>query len=370
MRTFFFILLALALCSCAGIRVKRAYDVKNPDKGIVYALPENIIVTNIIIEEKHTYSGPYAGYAKELLSIDNVPLKNTTEYAIRQVFMNSYTIPDVEQYYFVYPACKKMIGNLSLDDQMILCGYNSGCPKKDDFPVYNYLKANNISEYPFPDACNDGTLKERMDTAYKTVLTDSNFVRVPVLKKSLEAKTEKDKAEDAANHLMRVRKRMFKFISGAYEQVPQEGTVERITEELKREESEYLSLFIGKEYFNRFSVKLSFKPEKDTSYVIAWFSDKQGLSAVQKPGFVPVTAEIEALQHLDTLKKYYAPDIKKPKNGLVYRIPCRTRVSLKLNNALISQKDFLVSQMGVLKVMPSSVLRKTKSGVLLSPASE
>ncbi len=104
--------------------------------------------------------------------------------------------------------------------------------------------------------------------------------------------------------------------------------------------------------------------------MIAWFSDKQGLSAVQKPGFVPVTAEIVTLQHLDTLKKYYDINIDKPKNGLVYRIPCRTRVSLKLNNALISQKDFMISQMGVLKVMPSSVLRKTKSGVVLFPASE
>ena|GEM_PF-5038792 len=369
MRSFVIVLSALLLCSCASIKVRRANEVKNPDNGIFYTLPENIVVANLIIEEKVSYKGPFAEYAKELLKLDEVIQKNSVEYSVKKVYLNTYSIPDQQQYYFAYPSCKEMLRNISVDDQMILCGYNVQCGKTNDFPFYSYLKENNISEVPFPDACNDGTKKEINDTTYKTVYVDSNFVQVPVLKKSLEAKTVADKAEDAANHLMRVRKRMFKFISGAYEQVPQEGTVEPIVEELKREEQEYLSLFTGKHYTNSFSVKLTFKPEKDSSIVLAWYSEKQGLSAVQKPGFVPVTAEIQSLQHLDSLKKYAIIDLSKPKKGIVYRIPCRTRISLKINNAVISQQDFLISQMGVLKLMPSAVLRKTKNGVQMSPAS-
>jgi len=367
MKNVFFLILVIVISSCASVRVKRAGEVKNQGRYIMYALPENVVVVKLLLEEKHFYKGPYAEYAKEFLGIENAVKSNTVSFSIVKAELGEYQIPDPDQYYYFMSACHKLSDKLKVDNQSILCGFALDCKKTDNFPSFNYMKNNDLLEILFPDACNDGTLKEVTDTTYKTMQVDSSFVKVPVLKTKLEAKTFADKAEDAANHLMRIRKRKFKFLSGAYELVPESNTVEPIVEELNREEAEYLSLFTGKEFSNNFTVKLQYIPRNDTTVILAWFSEKQGLSAVQKPGFVPVSLEINSLQHLDTLRKY-SPEIKKTSKGIIYRIPCRTSVSVKLNNSLILQRDFMISQNGVLHVYPSAALHKTKNGVALPPA--
>jgi hypothetical protein len=360
----------LAISSCASLQVKKPQDVKKPGKYLLYSLPEDVLVVRLLIEEKQFFKGPYADYAQEFLEIDHVRKANQTQYSLQRADISSFSMPDRDHYYYYKSRCSRFTEKVVTDEQQILCGFNCSRQKKNNYTTFSYLKNYDLPEILFPDACNDGTRKEVTDTTYKTTLIDSNFVKVPVLKKTIEAKTTADKAEEAANHLMRVRKRMFKFISGAYDNVPQPNTVEAIVNELTREEEEYLSLFAGKEYSNTFVVSLQLKPYADTSVIVAWFSEKAGLSAVQKPGYVPVMVEYTALDHLDSLKKYNPAADKKSVRGLIYRIPARTRVSLKMNNSLIMQKDMMISQKGMLTVYPASVLRKTKNGVALPPVSE
>lgn len=370
MRNVLIIIVVLLISSCASVHVKKPQDVKKPGKYLFYSLPEDVIVVQLLIEETRFYKGPFADYAKDLLEIENVRKTNQVSYTIQKAEVKSIRVPDRNHYYYYKHRCKRMTDKVVVDEQNILYGISSNSPRINSFPAFSYLKNSNYPEIPFADACNNGTKKEVTDTTYKTTFIDSTFVKVPVLKTSLSAKTTADKAEDAANHLMRIRKRTFKFISGAYETVPQPQTTEAILQELGREESEYLSLFTGKEYSSRYLVSLHLTPGTDTTHIIAWFSDKTGLSAVQKPGYVPLAIELDELGHLDTLKKYQTIPDKKRINGIVYRIPARTRVSLKMNNALILQKDMLISQKGLLSVYPAVAVKKTKNGVVLHPVSE
>ena len=62
--------------------------------------------------------------------------------------------------------------------------------------------------------------EERSETMYKTLVTDTSFVRVPVQRTVVEQKSFAMKAEEAADFLLELRARRFEMLTGEYEVYP------------------------------------------------------------------------------------------------------------------------------------------------------
>ena len=56
---------------------------------------------------------------------------------------------------------------------------------------------------------------------YKTLVTDTSFVEVPVNRTITEQKSPAMKAEEAADFLLELRTRRFELLTGEYESYPQ-----------------------------------------------------------------------------------------------------------------------------------------------------
>ena len=247
MKYILYIFLFVILFSCNSIKVVNvSYVKKLPKNYFLYMLPRNIISIDIELTEIKTINGPYYKFAEKFLGIKNVPQSNSIEYFISNADLKVLSEPDSNNLYFVIPSCKKQIKSISLTNTGIITSINSDNTEKYDNERANNLVNNYIpfQSETFTELSQKDFIKIKIDTIWKQVKIDTNFVRIPVQKKTIDTLSFESKAKEAAHHILRLRKRLFKLLTGAYEKVPIMNSVSDVIKELKNEEEEYLSLLL------------------------------------------------------------------------------------------------------------------------------
>jgi len=365
MAKFIFLLFSISiiLLSCSPITVQHVSNIEKP-KGdyLIYSLPINGLSFEIDIEERAFYKGPFAEYTTNFLGISNANNKDYKEYLIQGIKINRIAVPDAEHIYACKLSCKVSHSNFSLSENSIIYGLNYK-PNNEIITTVVSGKKFNKSRYSdviFSNLSNSGFEKEIFDTSYKSVLVDSSYIKVPVLKAITASKNEYDRASEAANHLMRIRKRKFKLLSGAYENMPNEGTIETIVKELNNEEQEYLSLFIGKTISNRNIYRNYFIPDnKNQTYLLGYFSENKGFSDTKKEGYTELSVEIKKLDNYASFNSFNNKRKENTKHkGLVYRIPEHAQINVKAGNKVIYSTQIALAQFGYTNVLPKNVLKK------------
>lgn len=367
MNRFFLFVLALVLSSCSGVAVKQLSNSKVNTNGVlVYSLPRNIIKIDVIVEKKDYYPGPYAEYADDFLQISSVKKDPYSEFIISDISISPIVFPDTSQYFLYKARGNGDLKKLNVNKQGILTGINISQTDEENPIIFKNPKiTKSESKSHFYDTGNDGTKKEHVDTTYRTIAQDSTFIKVPVIKKVLEAKSFEDKAEEAANHLMRIRKRRFKIITGAYDKMPEQGTVEPILNQLNIEEKEYLSLFIGKENTSSQTYSFYVEPMADSLMVFSYFSKDKGFTLSAGKQSEPLTIQCAASGNTKKIQTLFP--LKKSYKGLVYRIPAETIITINKGNELYYQQKLLVPQMGVNALLPNKVLISKFKGITVCP---
>ena len=120
---------------------------------------------------------------------------------------------------------------------------------------------------------------------------------------------------------MRLRKRLFKLLSGAYNKLPEVKSVDAIVSELNKEEEEYLSLFIGKTFTRTIHHRFFFTPSlnSDNKKTITYLHPDKGIVADKSVKTLPINIEIEQtnnLSQLDTVINKYRENQQKPGNSI------------------------------------------------------
>jgi hypothetical protein len=194
------------------------------------------------------------------------------------------------------------------------------------------------------------------DTLYKTILTDSTFIKVPVLKEQLIVRTIDEKAQEAADLIFKLRKRRFHMISANYDIMPQGVAMEHALKELDELEAEYLSLFIGKQYTGHETLTFYHTPDpavESGQVDLFQLSRSNGIVSSRTSDSETVSLSILSESKTAVLKDFNG---SKPgsvlSNALYYRVPDMADVKLYRGTKILIHDRIPVYQFGAVLNLP------------------
>jgi len=315
---------------------------------LLYSLPQTVLDVAVEADETEILPGPYRQYAAKYLGIHDVPSKPESSWTLKgvKVTMHMETDPD---YVFaaqgsfrpeVFPGLVKL-----MTDSMIL----DLSRNPNEYVTYNTVPEKSAEPY-FTDLSIKRNFEAEKDVEISMVMPDSNYLSRSAGKNALREKTLEQKAEEAANFLIKVKKRRFKMVAGMNDSTPQgEGMTDAI-QELTRLEEAYLALFIGKKtiYHHRRNYHYTPAIGKKTDRVVLFrFSDSEGFLDARETSGKPVLFDLAGTSKIKGLEQS-ASFAKLDDNMILYRIPDVVNVRLIFGEALLSEALMPVFQSGAL----------------------
>lgn len=347
------IILVLAACT-ASRNVVETLPVHAADtlalRGYVYSLPRTCFTLNVEVVRTRTIRGPYYRFADKFLNIRDVPQRNSDSYRISRVFLEPFQEADPQQVYLV----RQVSGQTDLSpflelgrEGLIFNQWQAVCSGEDvrlpETPPEGPL---------FTELSMERNTVMSIDTFYKTILTDTSFIRVPVTKEQLIVKTIDEKAEEAANFILELRYERFMMLTGNNNPVS-DAAVRRL-DQLERE---YLELFIGKKFEERLRYSYFIVPDGNEIFEnieILEFSESAGVLEEGGGGSEVLSMQIRKTGKTERLKSLHRPEkLPVQTNALYYRVPDVAEVSVSLGGSTLLKGRYPVSQYGEILTLPT-----------------
>lgn len=343
------------------------YPVMNDEKQIkentiFYFLPRKVMSVVTEVETEYVIPGPYHSYAEKYLSIKDVPTERSAKSEIVNVEFFEYTEPDPDACFFV--VGKKENLNISFSNIGVISGYNSNFETEDMF--YDVTHKNDLKYLKNDVYFTDYSVKRNftgiMDTTYKVIQIDSVFQKIPVYNEVMTSKDHEQKAEEAANYIIKIRKRRFKLQSAQFETEYPPENVDVLIKELDELEQQYLELFIGKKIPVKNTYTFNYIPvneKKNDEVVMFYLSDELGILESKHEGADPVYLRVENVEITTEIKNFYNKQDKlnDKEKGFYYRIPGHANLSVIYKDLIYSQKHGIIPQHGILNYLPSSMFK-------------
>ncbi len=344
--------------SCATTSTFQVSKVGNePEKTtekVVYVLPQTALFVTVNFEKETFIPGPYRIFSEKYLGMKSLIDEPGFSYRITGVDVKTTTQPDENQYYSI----NVLSGHPDLQNFLRLGQEGLVLDPSHLYEFTNYNeKAPAIEEAPyFTDLSVKKNLRETTDTLYKTMIRDSSYVRIPVVRKQKEAKTVEQKAEEAANFIIKIRKRRFKLLDGEYKVFPKGDALALSVKELDKLEKEYLALFLGKTIRQQYTRSFVVVPEASANkqaVTIARFSGQIGLTDQENTTGNEVIVEIQPLNKVRELRKDAAnyPD-PQMQNNLFYRIPDLADIRVRVSSDILYESRVSIYQAGAMVNLP------------------
>jgi len=319
-------------------------------RGYVYSLPQTSFKIKIEVVKTRTIRGPYYRFAEKLLSIKDVPKQNSNSYSISRVNLETYEEADPGHVYLVRQVSGQtdLSGLLELDREGLIFNNRQSAGVGDPF----ILEGSSFEGPEFTELSMERNTAMSIDTFYKTILTDTSFIRVPVLKEQLIVKTFDEKAVEAADFILELRYERFMMLTGNNNTPVSDYGVQRL-DEIERE---YLELFIGKSVEEKFSYSFFITPSGDEIFEnieILEFSESRGILEEGTGDSEPLSLSIRNTGKTQLLKDPLSPE-KLPivKNSLYYRVPDIAEVGISLGSSILLNGRYPISQNGQVLTLP------------------
>lgn len=362
---FVFIVLVLFIFSCKpSLTVKKINEAEFNNNNLVYYLPETVIKIDIEIEKTTYQKGPYFQFAEKFLGIKDVESEDYEKYKIKSIKLNTYGEPDYKNAYAINFSKKSNIQKIHLTKNGLISGINinSNNSKENEYFANTYLKP----EKTFPkltDLTVKRNLNETEDTIYKKVKHDSITIKVPVIKKQMEKKTLNEKAEEAANFIIKIRKRRFKLNSGMTQIQTDGQAINRMIDELNELENNYLSLFIGQKQTEIKTHTFEYIPNSEQEInngLLFYFSEKRGVQSSSFNGADIISIKILKCGKTNVIENYKAKKTEKtkPSYSLVYRIPDCGLINIQKNDEVLYTKKEQIAQFGSTFFLPNNLINR------------
>ena len=345
-------------------------DTSFSQNALVYSLPRTVLKINVEIVKAQTYSGPYYQYAKKYLGIDDgVIYSDNVSYDISNIDIDSYSQPDTNCFFLVKSENGDMGNLLNLSQNGLLLSINKNVDIDNEKQKTNFYKDNDDNDFFFINQSVKRNLQEIHKKEYKIVKNDTSSVKIPVTRKYSVVKSTELKAEEAANFIIKIRKRKFKLISGMYEKFPDGEAVNRMIKELDKLENDYLALFIGKTIETKQKYTLNYTPDESietNQNILFYFSSDNGVlinknyinrtvANKQISGY-PIIIDVENLNFTNKLKSS-SEETELQTNSFFYRIPDYANVRIINGNNVIASKKMLIAQFGKLGSLPKDLIK-------------
>lgn len=322
-----------------------------PKDAFVYSLPRTVISVDIEYEKIIGKRGPFYDLRFKYLGLEEGLEEDFTYWSLSNIQLSSHQEIDPQEYYVV--SGNVYSNFLSLSKRGLVLSAESGMLGEGIDNLDPFFK----DEAFFTDLSVKRNLEVVTDTASKMVFVDTGFIRVPYVEMKSRFKTLDEKAEEAANFIIKIRKRRFKLLSGQYDVFPEGVALEYAVKELTKLENEYLALFIGKTVRYKYSKLFEVIPESgssEQSIALFNFSESTGVQDMGRPAGNLVKLNIKALGTTRPLEPYQFSTDSLSLGELIYRVPEVTEITIHKESKILFMQKLLVYQLGLLLRLPEN----------------
>ncbi len=326
------------------------YEPLEIEESLIYALPQTSLKIGIGYEKRVFLPGPYCDYSLKLLGINGVNRTRSEVYKINKTSVKKIVEADGDHFYSVN------IIEGSIDNDAINSLVHSGYILLDKLYAEEEIvqsggEVYSIDGIPYKDVTMEPNIELREETIYKTILTDTSFVRVPIISEQLEPKTLEKKAKEAAKLILEIRSDRYYISAGLLDPYPQDFDLKTALATLDKLEMDYLSLFIGKSYTQRYYREFFITPVESVDpqqFVLGSFTSENGYSSEN------ISADLIEVLIVPggTTKsmRNLLPQLPEEEvyNKLYYRIPEMTNVSVLQGNDVLHKERIAVYQLGAM----------------------
>lgn len=328
----------------------------------IYFLPQTVLKAEVVYREVQYVPGPFWEYAEKYLSISEVITQKSSQWQILDVKITPHAEIDPSMVYQVNVlegAFTKSCLESLLEQGLILDG---SAPVSEEIKNPSLGSTVEKDYMVYRDLGIYSNFEERTETMYKTIVTDTSFVRVPVNRTITEQKSVSIKAQEAAEFLLDLRTRRFELLTGDYEGFPQGEAMSAALKKLDELEESYLSLFTGKtlgrtEKRAWFIVPDSGEPA--SRYLLGMFSEQLGFVPEDLAEGDPLEVMIEPLRKTRDVGSYFSAQTGETANNrLYYRLPDVVDLKVRLGMTELCSQRISLYQSGALITSPMEKSRE------------
>lgn len=322
-----------------------------PRGAIVYSLPSTTI--QFIVEANHEsfIAGPYAKFAQKYLGI--LAREESGEfYKLNSVEMIPYIEADYSSNIALNIGSSKNASANFLEfiSQGLIIWSDSyaGKEEKMRFPKMQDKAA-------FASSLTTSNLTNENSTLYKTVQTASGLEKVAVQQNQVIEKSLEKRAEETAALIFRLRAKRVDIITGETDATFSGEALKSAIDEINRLESEYLSLFIGKNSFDTQQMSFDIVPATDNPnqiYIAFRISDNLGLLPSNNLSGRPIVLELTTEKKVAEAPKM---DLSNTKGRVLYRKPATMIARVLDGQNLLLQTRIPIYQLGNVLSFPIEV---------------
>lgn len=318
------VLISVLLSACS---VQNEFSVNRPGEeskaalsSFIYVLPQTVLHLELAMTKETYIPGPYHNFARSYLGITDIIDESYENWDLSSVKMKYLTEPDSANFYSINllkgkPDFSKFLAlsnqGFIIDPSKWIIQHQSG--------LLNYPSL--IQPPYFTDLSVNDYFREITDTLYKTIITDTSFVRIPIPRRQSQPKTIEQKAEEAANFILQLREARFDLLSGEFDSFPGGEALEFAVGELNKLEKSYLELFSGKTIKQSFNASVFIIPDgKIQQFNLIDLLKNKGLKELDNYSAEDLILQIIPAQKTFSLKKPDNDD-NQDINHFIYRIP-------------------------------------------------
>lgn len=367
MRSLFLLLFILIVAGCSTLEYyQRGRALEESDqittKSLIYALPRTTLAVDVTVKKTTFRHGPYYEYAEKYLGIANVSDEDWAEWTISDVKIRGDEEIDPQKYYLIESNGPLEVNAIALSKSGLIVTPNP--EKYAGKPLIQSIVKEDPEQLFHTDLSVKRNVTMVSDTNYRFIETDTGFVRVPYLYEREVQLSLEEQAEEAANFIIKIRKRRFKLMSGQYDVFPEGIALQYAVENLTVLEKEYVALFIGKYKDEDYRLSYQYVPGEnpvDLPHLLFRFSSQSGVLPVNDLTGRPVMLEItqqnntEIVDHL-TYKK--VEEGEKDTKALFYRIPEVATIRVIDDQQVLAEKNLLIYQFGPTVRLPVNFMLK------------
>jgi len=321
-----------------------------------YALPMTVLKIEVICQEVKSVPGPYWEYAEKLLGIEEVIRQPSSRWDILDVEISHHRETDPGHLYSIH-LMEGEFREGALDRFRERGLLLDGAEMTEESVEGAALLSSRESDYlRYVDLGVEENFAERTETMYKTLVTDTSFVRVPVDRTIVEQKTRAQKAEEAASFILLLRTSRVEILTGQYEVYPEGEAMAAAIDRLDRLEESYLSLFTGKNLRTVHTREYFVVPDRGSSpasYRLGMFSGQLGFVPEALMEGRPLEVRITPEGKTTAIENLY-PQIPEENsyNLLYYRLPDVVDLEVMLGDQLLQEERISIFQAGAVLTHP------------------
>jgi hypothetical protein len=304
------------------------------ESSLVYYSPKNTLLFNFTYTIETQEMGKYAPFAEELLGITDALMETRTIYSLQGVSVSTRTDIDLNRVHKVVTDPLIPIYLLNINEKGLLTGFNT------DFKAKQQVKRAKAEE----------------NTKTESIKT------IPFSEEMLGTKSLAEQAHVVAQQIFHIREIRMYLLSGEVEHTPADGeAMKLILDELKRQEKQLLTLFVGKKTITTQHYTYEYCPIKNdekTFEEILYFSEENGFTNAENIDAEEIKIQM-AYQH-----QYITPMVEEKKSRkkdtyqpsqLVYNIPGHACVSITHKGIKWLNKTLPIAQFGVDMPIPTNL---------------